>query len=83
MKTNNNQTYKEGYQSCVEIKQINFHDKILTGSGKISNYLRINQDLDQILIGEEIQVLGESIADTEIKKVDGSPNNCRGYFSIK
>ena len=76
-------TDKGGYPSCVEIRQIAFHDKVIDGSGAVTKALGIEPDLDGILLGEELQIIGEPVGRSQIKKIKGEADNCLGYYSIK
>ena len=76
-------TGKRGYPSCVEIREIALHDKKISGSGKVSKFFDIGSDLDGILLGEAIKIIGENVDKYKIKKVKGRSDNCIGYFFIK
>ena len=76
-------TDKRGYPSCVEIREIALHDKIISGSGKVSKFFDIGPDLDGIVLGEEIKIIGENVDKSKIKKIKGKSDNCIGYFLIK
>ena len=76
-------TDKAGYPSCVEIRKVAFHDKIIDGSGAVANFLNIDSHLDGILLGQELKIAGESVPESRIKRVSGDSDNCLGYFLIK
>jgi len=76
-------TSREGYASCVELRQVALHDKILKGSGKIANFFDISKDLDGILLGKEVQIIGEPEKEPNIKRISGDSDNCIGYFLVK
>lgn len=75
-------TDKKNYASCVEIRKVAFHDRVVNGSGAISRYLAIEKNLDGILLGEELQISDDKV-EGKIKKVKAGSDNCLGYFSIK
>jgi 3-methyladenine DNA glycosylase Mpg len=74
---------KEGKPSCVEIRALSFHDGIIEGPGRISNYLNLGPEFDGVLLGKELQIRGERVSRSRITRSLGSPDNCIGYFSIK
>jgi len=76
-------TSREGYASCVEIRQVALHNKVLKGSGKIANFFRITKDLDGILLGKEVQIIGEPEKESNIKRISGDSDNCIGYFLME
>lgn len=76
-------TEKAGEPACVEIRAIAYHDKTIKGSGAVSNELNITPDLDGIVLGNEVQILGESVGPEKVRKRKGQAENCVGYFSIK
>ena len=76
-------TDKVGYPSCVEIREIAYDKKKIKGPGKISNILKIGEDLDGILLGKELEIHGKSVDTSKIKKISGTTDNCLGYFLIK
>ena len=76
-------TDKEMYPSCVEIRQVATHEKTVKGSGAVANFFGITQDLDGLLLGDEIQILGEPVDKSQIKKTRGSADNCLGFYSIR
>ena len=76
-------TSREEYASCVEIRQVTLHDKILKGSGKIANFFKIAKDLNGILLGKEVQIIGEPEKEPNIKRISGDSDNCIGYFLVK
>lgn len=75
-------TDREMYPSCVEMRRVSTHDKTIKGAGAVSNFFGITPNLNGLLLGEEIQILGESINKSQIKKMKGAANNCLGYFLI-
>lgn len=76
-------TCRRNYPSCVEVRQIAFQDKIIDGSGKIANFLDIDSDLDGIVLGHELQIIGRPVERSRTKKITGDSENCIGYFLIK
>jgi 3-methyladenine DNA glycosylase Mpg len=76
-------TEKKGYPSCVEIRQITFHDKIINGAGKVTTTFGITPDLDGLVLGKELQILGKPVEKSRIKRMKGDSDNCIGYFLIK
>ena len=72
-----------GYPSCVEIREVAFHDEKITGSGAIANFFGIGPDLDGILIGEEIEILGRPVDASQIKRLKGDADNSIGYYLMK
>lgn len=75
-------TDREGYPSCVEIRQVAYHDKIIDGSGAITKHLGI-EGLDGILLGEKLQIAGEPVERANVKRVKGNADNCLGYYLIR
>ena len=75
-------TEKKGYPSCVEVREIEIDEKRVKGSGKVSNALGITQDLDGLVLGEKIQIIGEPIDSSQIRRRKGDSDNCLGYYSI-
>ena len=76
-------TDERGFPSCVEIREIAFHDGKITGSGAVAKFFEIGADLDGILLGDEIQIIGEPVDRSKVKKIHGAVDNCIGYFLIK
>lgn len=76
-------TEKEGYPSCVEIREVAFPDRVVTGSGAVTNFLDLKQGLEGKLVGKELKISGKPVEKTKIKKVNGTSENCLGYFLIK
>ena len=76
-------TDKERFPSCVEIREVAYHDKRIKGSGAISNYLDIHQELDGLPLHENwLYILGESVNKNKIICEESSAENCLGYFSL-
>ena len=75
-------TDKEDYPSCVEIREIAFHDKIIKGSGLITKAFDL-ENLDGILLGGELQIIGKPVQKSKVKRINGNSDNCLGYFLIK
>ena len=73
-------TDREGFPSCVEIRQIELKNKIVKGSGAVSNVLGITSNLDGIMFGEKLKIFEEPIKKYKIKKLKGASENCLGYF---
>lgn len=75
-------TLYEDEPSCVLIRQVSA-DKILDGPGKVGKFFNV-ASLDGIVIGQELQLKGESV-DLEIITVDvtEAPENCFGYYGIE
>lgn len=69
--------------SCVELRAITLHDKVIVGPGKISKYFDIGPELDGLFLGNELQITGERVSMSKIVKSSSSIDNCIGYFSIK
>ncbi len=76
-------TDKEGYPSCVEIRQVAVHDKTLTGSGLVSKFFEITSNLDGLVLGNEVQIIGEPAKKSKLFKLEGQTDNCLGYFLLK
>lgn len=74
-------TENEGSPSCVEVREISFHDRRIIGSGKITNELQLN--LDGVVLGNEVKIIGEAAGYNRIRKTKGVADNCLGYFKIK
>ena len=74
-----------GEPSCVEIRKVAIGTRSIKGSGKIANLFGITPDLDGILIGEvrELQILGDWVGSSELRRRSGQAGNCLGYFSVK
>jgi len=80
-------TDREGYPSCVEIREINSYSgdnsELISGSGKITNYLKLN-NFNGIVVGGDFQIGAQSILSrNSIRKIKEGSNNCLGYYSIK
>lgn len=73
-------TGKKDYPSCVEIRELDFYDRKVQGSGAIVNALCISKNLDGKMLGEELQILGLSPEKIKIKRIKGKGDNCLGYF---
>ena len=67
--------------SCVEIREIGFHDHNITGSGVITKALQL--DLEGVVLGREVQIIGKAVGYDKIKEIKGLSSNCLGYFKIK
>ena len=76
-------TERKGYPSCVEVREIEIDEVRVKGSGKVSNALGITQDLDGLVLGEKIQIIGEPVDSSRIRRRKGDSDNCLGYYSIK
>ncbi len=76
-------TDREIYPSCVEIRKVATHDKTITGSGAVSRFLGITPDLDGLVLGDEIQILGNSVDKSQIRRAAGNADNCLGVYSIR
>jgi DNA-3-methyladenine glycosylase len=76
-------TGKEGRPSCVEIRGLEINDKVVRGSGRVTNVLNIGEDLDGILLGDELTIAGERAKRTEIVESEGQVDHCVGIYSIK
>ncbi len=77
-------TDKEGVPSCVEIREVEFNNKTLKGSGKIATALKISSNLEGKLLGKEVQIIGEPINNSKISKlIDGCSDNCLGYYTYR
>ena len=75
-------TDREGYPSCVEIREVQFEDEMVTGSGAIAKFLSLS-DLDGAMLGDELSITGKPVNPSLIKRIEGSPENCLGYFLLK
>jgi 3-methyladenine DNA glycosylase Mpg len=75
-------TDRKDYASCVEIRKVDFNDRVVGGSGAVSSYLNIKKNLDGVLLGEELQISDDKTAG-KIKKIKEGSDNCLGYFSIR
>jgi 3-methyladenine DNA glycosylase Mpg len=76
-------TDREDFPSCVEIRAVAFHDRIVRGSGAVANYLGVRKGLDGVLFGEELEISGEGVEESRIKRIKAGSDNCKGYFSVK
>lgn len=75
-------TGREGEPSCVEIRAIAFHDKIVKGSARIAKTLDLSTSLDGRPIDEFLDI-GDLGIDLEIIRKAGKAKNCLGYFSFR
>mgnify|MGYP001579569348 CR=1 FL=1 len=75
-------TDREIYPSCVELRKVGTHEKTVTGSGAITRFFDIPKYLDGVLLGGEIQIIGESLEKSKIKKIKSDIKNCLGIYSI-
>ena len=64
-------TDKEGIPSCVEIREVATHDKVITGAGKVASFLNITPDLEGLLLGNEVQISGDSVSKDQIASFKG------------
>lgn len=76
-------TGRRDYPSCVEIRAVASHDRIVRGSGSITKFLDIPSYFDGIELGLELKVIGDPVDSPEIKRIKGNSENCDCYFSIK
>ena len=76
-------TDRKDYPSCVEIRELAFHNRHVKGSGAITKFFEITPDLNEIVLGDEIEVLGDSVERSRIKRISGNSSNCLGYFLIE
>jgi len=76
-------TDKPGYPSCVEIRKLIFDDEIINGSGSVSKFLKISDDLEGTLLGKELQISNKKIRKSEFLRSYSDGDNCLGYFSLK
>lgn len=76
-------TDRKGVPSCVEVREIEIDDKKIKGSGRVSKALGVTQDLDGLVLGEKVQIAGESVDLLQIRRRRGQTDNCLGYYSIK
>ena len=76
-------TDRKNCPSCVAIREVAFPDKVVRGPGAVSNHLGLTRNLDGILLGNELEILGEQPEDLKIRKTREGPNYCLGYFSVK
>lgn len=76
-------TGEEGKPSCVEVRELAFHNGRIEGPGAVTKFFEITPDLDGILLGDKIEILGDSVDESEVKRVKGTSDNCRGYFLVK
>jgi len=75
-------TDREEYPSCVEIREVRFKNKIVTGPGAITKFLSLS-DLDGSVLGDKLRIAREPVNPLLVKRTEGSSDNCLGYFSIK
>jgi len=75
-------TDREGYPSCVEIRQVQFEDREVTGSGAITKFLSLS-DLDGEILGEQLRITGTSANPSVVRGMLGDSKNCLGYFTFK
>lgn len=75
-------TDRKGYPSCVEIRAVAFHDGVIEGSGKITDFLDLN-GLDGMLLGEQLKITGKAVDPSQIKRIRDGSENCLGYFLVK
>ncbi len=75
-------TDRRAYPSCVEIRAVAFHDGVVEGAGKITDFLDLN-GLDGMLLGEHLKINGKAADPSQAKRIRDGSDNCLGYFSIK
>lgn len=75
-------TGKEGEPSCVEIRELGFHNRRLKGSGLIASELDITTKLNGVMLGKEvlIEVAPAMPSLIIIERTKGKTPNCVGYF---
>ena len=76
-------TGESGEPSCVEIRNVLSSQGEIKGPGAVSNFLSLDKSLEGIMLGKELQIVGEPEKRPGIKRTKGSPENCLGYFSLK
>ena len=76
-------TDRKGHPSCVEVREIEIDDRKIKGSGRVSTALGVTSDLDGLVLGEKVQIIGESVGPLRIRRRKGEADNCLGYYSIK
>ena len=76
-------TDKRDHSSCVEVRTIKLHGRLIRGSGTIAKLLDITPDFDGMPLGSELGVVGDGVDSSMVKKTRGNTDNCDGYFSIK
>lgn len=76
-------TGRRNYPSCVEIRTIALHNRIIKGSGAVTKFLDVPSYFDGIELGLELKVMGNPVENSMIIRTKGNTDNCDGYFSIK
>ena len=76
-------TDKEVYPSCVEIRKLAFHDSDIQVAGAITKFFEVTLDLEGIVLGNEIEILGDPVDRSRIVSIKGKSGNCLGYFLIE
>tara|TARA_Y100000310_G_C20489450_1_gene718462 strand:+ start:132 stop:584 length:453 start_codon:yes stop_codon:yes gene_type:complete len=75
-------TDREGYPSCVEIRGVQFEDRMITGSGAITKFLSLS-GLDDEVLGDQLRITGTSVNPALVRKIKGDAKNCLGYFLLR
>jgi 3-methyladenine DNA glycosylase Mpg len=78
-------TDREGFASCVDIRQIATHSKTINGSGAVTNFFGLPLTIDGVLLGGEMQIIGEPDEPREVTWVEGdkdTSSNCLGYYTL-
>ena len=71
------------YPSCVEIRRIGLHNREVGGASNVANLFGITFEFDNVPLGREVQISGESLDKSNIGElVDIVSDNCVGYFLI-
>tara|TARA_Y100000034_G_scaffold136858_1_gene216439 strand:+ start:5237 stop:5704 length:468 start_codon:yes stop_codon:yes gene_type:complete len=71
---------KEGFPSCVEIRKVAFFDEATTGPGAVTRYLALQNDLDGVILGDELEIEGRSSKNVVRSLSTGRSDNCLGYY---
>jgi len=75
-------THRNGNSSCVDIRELRFNGDIIHGCRAVADFLDITRDLDEMVFGEELKIIGHPADKSKVKRTDGSAKHCLGYFSI-
>ncbi len=74
---------KEGIASCVEVRRLSFHDGDVKGSGAVTNYFELDETYEGVLLGGDLEIIGEGVDASQIKKLRAPVDNCLGYFTLR
>ena len=74
-------TRDTGSPSCVEVRSVRFAEHTIEGPGRVTKAMGLTPNLDGLVLGEQIEIFGDSISQDRVKKEQGLGDNCLGHYS--